>query len=205
MKLTTTLAEFIKSELYYNQSQYQDNHQITFYDNVIYKKVIDYDKEVSYILDKTIFYGLNSLSLDFKKAFITLFYNRVIKYQTIDLFTTKLFALVYPKINYINDLYNNYQYYLHANTNKTDSGNNTSTTKNNELYADLPQTQTDISLNIDSLSYATNTSLNKSSNVSDNTSQSNSSSFDVDNLTKYRLEIDEIFKELDKKLFSQFI
>lgn len=205
MKLTTTLAEFIKSELFYTQSQYQDNHQITFYDNFVYKKVIDYDKDIAYILDKTIFYGLDTLSLDFKKSFITLFYNRVIKFQTIDLFTAKLFGLLYPKINSINDFYTNYQSYLHATSTKTDNTKNTSTNKSNELYSDLPQTQTDISLNIECLPYATNTTLNKSSNVNDNNSVSNSSNFNVENLTKYRVEIENIFNELDKKLFSQFI
>lgn len=206
MKTTTTIAEYVKSELLnINFNFYTDNNLITFYDNLINQKLIKYDSDISYILSRTIFLGLDNLSLNFKKAFINRFYSRVIKFQTIELFSEKLFSELYPRINYLNELFDNSLNYINGKKISENVSNSEGENRNNQLYADLPQTQTDISLSIDSLDYATNTTLNKSKDTNNSNSINTQTDFNVDNLNKFNNEINIIFKELDKKLFSQII
>lgn len=206
MKTTTTIHNFILSELLNNGfNLYQDNHQIMFYNNLISQKIIKYDDDVKFLLEKTIFYGLSDVSLTFKKSFLARFENRVIRFQTIDLFSVKLFSFIFPKISYINNLFDNAENFMKEKSISNNNAKSTTLSKDNSLFADLPQTETNINLDVEGLPFATTTDLSKSKNenISENNSENNS--FNIENLTLYNEEVNKLFIELDIELFSQLI
>lgn len=211
MKYTITLADFFLSELKKTGFNfYSTQNEITFYneENQIHRKIILYDNDIKKIAQRTIFLGIEFLSAEvkenFEKAFLSRFYNREINQQTIESFSILLFSKILEKKDIITSLFDSTKFLENKSISNSKSDDN-NVSRNNLLNADLPQDKTDISLDVDSLEYANDTSLSKSTSKGGSQSSSDSSSFNFDNVEKLSIQIEELFNSFEKSLFMYVI
>lgn len=83
------------------------------------------------------------------------------------------------------------------------NNNSTSTNKSNSIYSNLPQNQVNMNLDIDTLDYADDNTISKSRATNSGTDRSTSSAYDIEALSKISALKEQIFKDMDKLLFSQ--
>ena len=211
------------------------------------RKVAQYDDDVQAVVNRTFFMNFklqnDKADLFFKRSFITRFLDREIANQTVDLFANHLVGQMITDEPFIINLYENMDKYLisyndNTNVNNTDSisdvknenETNSNATSNSDTHdgfnranADLPQDNTDLDLNKNSVDYANNTDVNrgynnnksntvnneqvntKSNTVSNDKTNSsgNATSYNADVLDKLNVQWDNLFNKYDKKLFLQ--
>ena len=180
-------------------------------------KVIDYDDEVKAVCRNTIFYGLDFLDTSvrdrFESEFLSRFLTRTIKFQTYEVFNWKLVAFTRGIKEIITDYYTNSDKYLKGNTVSTahseDENTAQSTSRTNSIDVNLPQDNTDLSLDKDTFDYADTTShdKSKSSDTSNGSSDTvnESNNFDIGRLNELKQYHDAMFMDLDRQLFSQML
>ena len=170
------------------------------------RKTLEYkDPYFIKLLQKNLFYGTSNINQRerFEREFLQRFINRVIKYQTIDLFETYLASFVSEYQELINYCYDKYDLLVTGQVETVSNNNSTSTNKSNSIYSNLPQNQINIDLNIDTLDYADDNTISKSRSTNSGTVESTSSAYDIDALTKISSLKEQIFKDMDSLLFSQ--
>lgn len=170
------------------------------------RKTLEYkDPYFIKLLQKNLFYGTSNINQRerFEREFLQRFINRVIKYQTIDLFETYLASFVSEYQELINYCYDKYDLLVTGQVETVSNNNSTSTNKSNSIYSNLPQNQINIDLNIDTLDYADDNTISKSRSTNSGTDKSTSSAYDIDALTKISALKEQIFKDMDSLLFSQ--
>lgn len=170
------------------------------------RKTLEY-KEPYFInmLRETLFYGTNNINNRerFEREFLQRFINRVIKYQTVDLFSTYLASFISEYQELINYTYDMYDLLVKGQVETISNNNSTSTNKSNSIYSNLPQNQINMNLDIDTLDYADDNTISKSRSTNSGTDKSTSRAYDIDALSKISVLKEKIFKDMDSLLFSQ--
>lgn len=207
MKTTTRLYDIIYGELESHRAEiYRSNNQIIFNQNNLMRKTLEY-KDTYFIkmLQETLFYGTSNINQRerFEREFLQRFINRVIKYQTVDLFSTYLATFVSEYQELINYCYDKYDMLVLGQVETVSNNNSTSTNKSNSIYSNLPQNKINMNLDIDTLDYADDNTISKSRAENSGTDKSTSSAYDIEALNKISALKEQIFKDMDSLLFSQ--
>lgn len=207
VKTTTRLYDVIFGELERHRAEiYRSNNQIIFNQNNLMRKTLEY-KDTYFIkmLQETLFYGTSNINQRerFEREFLQRFINRVIKYQTVDLFSTYLASFVSEFQELINYTYDKYDMLVTAQVETVSNNNSTSTNKSNSIYSNLPQNQINMNLDIDTLDYADDNTISKTRATNSGTDRSTSSAYDIEALNKISALKEQIFKDIDNLLFSQ--
>ena len=207
MKTTSRLYDIIYGELETHRAEiYRSNNQLIFNQNNLMRKTLEY-KDTYFIkmLQETLFFGTTPINQRerFEREFLQRFINRVIKYQTVDLFSTYLATFVSEYQEIINYCYDKYDMLVTGQVETVSNNNSTSTNKSNSIYSNLPQNQINMNLDIDMLEYADDNTISKSRNTNSGTDKSTSSAYDIDALSKISALKEQIFKDMDSLLFSQ--
>lgn len=207
VKTTTRLYDIIYGELDRHRVEiYRSNNQIIFNQANLMRKTLEYkDPNFIKMLQETLFYGTSNINQRerFEREFLQRFINRVIKYQTVDLFSTYLASFVSEYQELINYTYDKYDMLVTAQVETVSNNNSTSTNKTNSIYSNLPQNQINMNLDIDTLDYADDNTISKSRSTNSGTDRSTSSAYDIDALNKLSALKEQIFKDMDSLLFSQ--
>lgn len=214
-KTTTSLYYIITSEavnLGYNEFLSDNNNQLTFFDNNkrIMSQLCQYENErIIKACQNTIFYGLDVLTENrnrFEKEFINHFLQRNIKYQTYENSRNLLVSYCVRNLEMIKSIYDAESFILGKSlTENISTSSNENESRNNNLFSDLPQNNTNINLNVEGMDYATNTTISKgkSTGTGNTTSNATSKNYNIDTLEKVYTFKQRIFDELDVLLFSQ--
>ena len=207
MKTTSRLYDIIYGELDRHRVEiYRSNNQIIFNQANLMRKTLEYkDPNFIKMLQETIFYGTSNINQRerFEREFLQRFINRVIKFQTVDLFTTYLASFVSEYQELINYTYDKYDMLVTGQVETVSNNNSTSTNKTNSTYSNLPQNQINMNLDIDTLDYADDNTISKSRATNSGTDRSTSSAYDIEALSKISALKEQIFKDMDSLLFSQ--
>ena len=207
VKTTSRLYDIIYGELERHRVEiYRTNNQIIFNQANLMRKTLEYkDPNFIRMLQETLFYGTSNINQRerFEREFLQRFINRVIKYQTVDLFSTYLASFVSEYQELINYTYDKYDMLVTAQAETVSNNNSTSTNKSNSIYSNLPQNQINLNLDIDSLDYADDNTISKSRATNIGTDRSTSSAYDIEALNKISVLKEQIFKDMDNLLFSQ--
>lgn len=218
MKTTTRLYDIIYSMYNHIYGDFIQNNMIPYFE-VGFKfshKVLNYDKEIKTVCRNTIFYGLDFLGEardDFEAEFLAHFLSRVIKFQTYEVLNWRLASFTRGIKDILIDYYTSGAQYLQGASTSTshseDNSTSSSTSRSNTIDVNLPQNNTDMSLDKDTFDYADTTNHSKSKSDDSSSGASNStntsSNFDASRLAKLREFHDEIFRDLDRQLFSQVL
>lgn len=208
VKTTTRLYDIIYGELERHRAEiYRSNNQIIFNQNNLMRKTLEYkDPYFIKMLQETLFYGTSNINQRerFEREFLQRFINRVIKYQTFDLFSTYLASFISEYKELINYTYDKYDVLVTGQVDTVSNNNSTSTNKTNSIYSNLPQNQINMNLDIDTLDYADDNTITKSRGTNSGTDRSTSSAYDIEALSKISSLKEQIFKDMDSLLFSQF-
>ena len=170
------------------------------------RKTLEYkDPNFIKMLQETLFYATSNINQRerFEREFLQRFINRVIKFQTVDLFSSYLASFVSEYQELINYTYDKYDMLVTAQVETVSNNNSTSTNKTNSIYSNLPQNQINMNLDIDTLDYADDNTISKSRATNSGTDRSTSSAYDIDALNKISALKEQIFKDMDSLLFSQ--
>ena len=231
MKTTTRLYDVIYTTYNNIYGDFLRDNQIIYFNPELQfsHKVVDYDDEIKTVCRNTIFYGLdfldNTSRQRFEQEFLSRFLSRTIKFQTYELFNWELVAYLRGVKDIITDYYININKYIQGYSQTNDTGNSVlqgqmqgqgeTQTRDNNLAVTLPQDNTDLSLDKDSYDYADTTAHSKSkssstntqttNNTQDTTQQSESISYEVGRLFELQAYHDDLFKDLDRLLFSQIM
>lgn len=207
MKTTSRLYDIIYGELERNRAEiYRSNNQLIFNQNNLMRKTLEYkDPYFIKMLQETLFFGTSTINNRerFEREFLQRFINRVIKYQTVDLFSTYLASFLSEYQELINYCYDNYDKLVLGQVDTVSNNNSTSTNKSNSIYTNLPQNQINMNLDIDTLDYADDNTITKSRGTNSGTDNSTSSAYDIEALSKISVLKEQIFKDIDSLLFSQ--
>ena len=207
VKTTTRLYDIIYGELERHRAEiYRSNNQLIFNQANLMRKTLEYkDPNFIKMLQETLFYGTSSINQRerFEREFLQRFINRVIKYQTFDLFSTYLASFVSEYKELINYTYDKYDMLVTGQVDTVSNNNSTSTNKSNSIYSNLPQNQINMNLDIDTLDYADDNTISKSRATNSGTDRSTSSAYDIEALGKISALKEQIFKDMDSLLFSQ--
>ena len=222
----TTLFDVMRSELIQaglNEFVDEQGNLIFFNeDHQFMGKIFSYDEQVAKIVDKLFTgYGLDDPEFDthFKKGFLFRFLNRRIGRQTVDSFRMSLLSTFLTNQRYINHIYQDLDKYIHQQqdaTSMTDQINNqtndgTSLTDNRSAFANLPQNN--VQLDVDNTIMTTADDNTVSRNKQTNTQETNgrstantnseSRSYQLEQLFKTQGLEGQIYDEFDKKCFNQ--
>lgn len=231
MKTTTRLYDVIYTTYNNIYGDFLRDNQIIYFNPELQfsHKIVDYDDEIKTVCRNTIFYGLDFLDdtsrKRFEQEFLARFLSRTIKFQTYELFNWKLSAYLRGIKDIITDYYININKYIQGYSQTNDTGNSVlngqtqgqgeTLTRDNNLAVTLPQDNTDLSLDKDSYDYADTTAHSKSkssntntqttNNTQNTTQQSEAISYEVGRLFELQAYHDDLFKDLDRLLFSQIM
>ena len=207
VKTTSRLYDIIYGELERHRAEiYRSNNQIIFNQANLMRKTLEYkDPNFIKMLEVNLFYGTSTINQRqrFEREFLQRFINRVIKFQTVDLFSTYLASFVSEYQELINYTYDKYDMLVTGQVDTVSNNNSTSTNKTNSIYSNLPQNQINMNLDIDTLDYADDNTISKSRATNNGTDRSTSSAYDIDALNKISALKEQIFKDMDNLLFSQ--
>ena len=207
VKTTSRLYDIIYGELERHRAEiYRSNNQIIFNQANLMRKTLEYkDPNFIKMLEVNLFYGTSTINQRqrFEREFLQRFINRVIKFQTVDLFSTYLASFVSEYQELINYCYDKYDMLVTGQVETVSNNNSTSTNKTNSIYSNLPQNQINMNLDIDTLDYADDNTISKSRATNSGTDRSTSSAYDIDALSKISALKEQIFKDMDNLLFSQ--
>lgn len=207
MKTTSRLYDIIYGELECHRAEiYRSNNQLIFNQNNLMRKTLEYkDPYFINMLRETLFYGTTTINQRerFEREFLQRFINRVIKYQTVDLFSTYIATFVSEYQELINYCYDKYDLLVTGQVDTVSHNNSTSTNKSNSIYSNLPQNQINMNLDIDTLDYADDNTITKNRATNSGTDKSTSSAYDIEALSKISALKEQIFRDMDKLLFSQ--
>lgn len=224
--VTTSLYKFIQSELIkrgYNEFTDIDGNLVYFdEDHQFMTKILSYDRQVSEIIND-LFNGISLENDDyddhFKKSFLYRFVNRYINRQTIESFKLELLSTFLVNQDYINRVYTDLDLYINqksinesSNTqNNNQKVNGTTISDNRNAFANLPQSTVNLDVNNTVMQYPSDNTIsrNKQSNENQTVGESSginnseSKSYQLDELFKSNDILERIFDKFDKKCFLQ--
>lgn len=185
------------NQLYHNNPNYNISRMISNYE--------EDGNELTYLVQYYLTYGLQFLGDNrkrFEKELLSKFYNRKIKVQTIDLWNNLLVGFVSEHQDVIKNMYE-IDKWLKGQSNTRTTSDSQGENRTNNINSSQPQTQTNITLNQDSIDYADDLSINKGKSSNSNVSTYQSESHDLKTLIDYQKITNEFWNKLDLALFSQ--
>ena len=185
------------NKLYHNNPNYNISRMISNYQ--------EDGNELTYLVQYYLSYGLEFLGDNrkrFEKELLSKFYNRKIKVQTIDLWNNLLVGFVSEHQDVIKNMYETDKW-LKGQSNTRTTSDSQGENRTNNINSSQPQTQTNISLNQDSIDYADDLSINKGKSTNSNVSTYQSENHDLKTLIDYQKITNEFWNKLDLALFSQ--
>lgn len=185
------------NQLYHNNPNYNISRMISNYQ--------EEGNELTYLVQYYLTYGLQFLGDNrkrFEKELLSKFYNRKIKVQTIDLWNNLLVGFVSEHQDIIKNMYE-IDKWLKGQSNTRTTSDSQGENRTNNINSSQPQTQTNITLNQDSIDYADDLSINKGKSINSNVSTYQSESHDLKTLIDYQKITNEFWNKLDLALFSQ--
>lgn len=185
------------NQLYHNNPNYNISRMINNYQ--------EDGNELTYLVQYYLTYGLYFLGDNrkrFEKELLSKFYNRKIKVQTIDLWNNLLVGFVSEHQDVIKNMYE-IDKWLKGQSNTRTTSDSQSENRTNNINSSQPQTQTNITLNQDSIDYADDLSINKGKSINSNVSTYHSENHDLKTLIDYQKITNEFWNKLDLALFSQ--
>ena len=185
------------NQLYHNNPNYNISRMISNYQ--------EDGNELTYLVQYYLTYGLQFLGDNrkrFEKELLTKFYNRKIKVQTIDLWNNLLVGFVSEHQDVIINMYE-IDKWLKGQSNTRTTSDSQVENRTNNINSSQPQTQTNITLNQDSIDYADDLSINKGKSTNSNVSTYHSENHDLKTLIDYQKITNEFWNKLDLVLFSQ--
>ena len=185
------------NQLYYNNPNYNISRMISNYQ--------EEGNELTYLVQYYLTYGLQFLGDNrkrFEKELLSKFYNRKIKVQTIDLWNNLLVGFVSEHQDVIKNMYE-IDKWLKGQSNTRTTSDSQGENRTNNINSSQPQTQTNITLNQDSIDYADDLSINKGKSTNSNVSTYQSENHDLKTLIDYQKITNEFWNKLDLALFSQ--
>lgn len=232
-KHTTTLMEIIQSELQRNGfNEFVNDGKLTFYDQdfQFIQKVLRFDDDVKKIVDETFFKGfrLNNEKIDryFKEAFTTRFLDREIGRQTVEAFAGLVLYECLIREDYIHTVFGSDLYkYLENHVdftsdesqnqtyNNTSTSNGSNVSEDREATSSLPQSEMNINVDNDVLSFADDNTITKNKTTNEDETDNNSNSdttgnqkslqksYLMENLEKLYTMRERLFNDFDKKCF----
>ena len=207
VKTTSRLYDIIYGELERHRAEiYRTNNQIIFNQANLMRKTLEYkDPYFIKMLQETLFYATSNINQRerFEREFLQRFINRVIKYQTVDLFSTYLASFISEYQELINYTYDKFDMLVTGQVETVSNNNSTSTNKSNSIFSNLPQNQINMNLDIDTLDYADDNTISKTRATNSGTDRSTSSAYDIEALSKISALKEQIFNDMDSLLFSQ--
>lgn len=213
MKTTTTLEDILRNEA----SKYKDwddifnnkDGQLIRYGatNALIYQVATYTDMVSDLCNHAFFsgYTLSDQKADrfFKKMFVNRFLHREIGFQTVDIFRTRLIALLMQYEQYIVNTYQNYDKMFSGHGETTTKQNAEGLNKQRYAHVSLPQNNVNIDLNNDIAEYADINDLTNNSSNNSNNSNTVTDKFSPDVLSKLENVYQRLLNDFDRKLFLQ--
>lgn len=185
------------NQLYHNNPNYNISRMISNYE--------EDGNELTYLVQYYLTYGLQFLGDNrkrFEKELLSKFYNRKIKVQTIDLWNNLLVGFVSEHQDVIKNMYE-IDKWLKGQSNTRTTSDSQVENRTNNINSSQPQTQTNITLNQDSIDYADDLSINKGKSTNSNVSTYQSENHDLKTLIDYQKITNEFWNKLDLALFSQ--
>lgn len=185
------------NQLYHNNPNYNISRMISNYQ--------EEGNELTYLVQYYLTYGLQFLGDNrkrFEKELLSKFYNRKIKVQTIDLWNNLLVGFVSEHQDIIKNMYE-IDKWLKGQSNTITTSDSQGENRTNNINSSQPQTQTNITLNQDSIDYADDLSINKGKSTNSNVSTYQSENHDLKTLIDYQKITNEFWNKLDLALFSQ--
>ena len=185
------------NQLYHNNPNYNISRMISNYQ--------EEGNELTYLVQYYLTYGLQFLGDNrkrFEKELLSKFYNRKIKVQTIDLWNNLLVGFVSEHQDIINNMYE-IDKWLKGQSNTKTTSDSQGENRTNNINSSQPQTQTNITLNQDSIDYADDLSINKGKSTNSNVSTYQTENHDLKTLIDYQKITNEFWNKLDLVLFSQ--
>lgn len=185
------------NQLYHNNPNYNISRMISNYQ--------EDGNELTYLVQYYLTYGLQFLGDNrkrFEKELLSKFYNRKIKVQTIDLWNNLLVGFVSEHQDVIKNMYE-IDKWLKGQSNTRTTSDSQGENRTNNINSSQPQTQTNVTLNQDSIDYADDLSINKGKSINSNVSTYQSESHDLKTLLDYQKITNEFWNKLDLALFSQ--
>lgn len=185
------------NQLYHNNPNYNISRMISNYQ--------EDGNELTYLVQYYLTYGLQFLGDNrkrFEKELLSKFYNRKIKVQTIDLWNNLLVGFVSEHQDVIKNMYE-IDKWLKGQSNTRTTSDSQGENRTNNINSSQPQTQTNITLNQDSIDYADDLSINKGKSTNSNVSTYQSENHDLKTLIDYQKITNEFWNKLDLALFSQ--
>lgn len=185
------------NQLYHNNPNYNISRMISNYQ--------EDGNELTYLVQYYLTYGLQFLGDNrkrFEKELLSKFYNRKIKVQTIDLWNNLLVGFVSEYQDVIKNMYE-IDKWLKGQSNTRTTSDSQGENRTNNINSSQPQTQTNITLNQDSIDYADDLSINKGKSTNSNVSTYQSENHDLKTLIYYQKITNEFWNKLDLALFSQ--
>jgi hypothetical protein len=185
------------NQLYHNNPNYNISRMISNYQ--------EEGNELTYLVQYYLTYGLQFLGDNrkrFEKELLSKFYNRKIKVQTIDLWNNLLVGFVSEHQDIIKNMYE-IDKWLKGQSNTRTTSDSQGENRTNNINSSQPQTQTNITLNQDSIDYADDLSINKGKSTNSNVSTYQSENNDLKTLIHYQKITNEFWNKLDLALFSQ--
>lgn len=185
------------NQLYHNNPNYNISRMINNYE--------EDGNELTYLVQYYLTYGLQFLGDNrkrFEKELLSKFYNRKIKVQTIDLWNNLLVGFVSEHQDIIKNMYN-IDDWLKGKSNIKTTSDSQGENRTNNINSSQPQTQTNVTLNQDSIDYADDLSINKGKTSNSNVSTYLSENHDLKTLIDYQKITNEFWDKLDLALFSQ--
>lgn len=185
------------NQLYHNNPNYNISRMISNYQ--------EDGNELTYLVQYYLTYGLQFLGDNrkrFEKELLSKFYNRKIKVQTIDLWNNLLVGFVSEHQDVIKNMYE-IDKWIKGQSNTRTTSDSQGENRTNNINSSQPQTQTNITLNQDSIDYADDLSINKGKSTNSNVSTYQSENHDLKTLIDYQKITNEFWNKLDLALFSQ--
>ena len=185
------------NQLYHNNPNYNISRMISNYE--------EDGNELTYQVQYYLTYGLQFLGDNrkrFEKELLSKFYNRKIKVQTIDLWNNLLVGFVSEHQDIIVNMYR-IDDWLKSKSNTKTTSDSQGENRTNNINSSQPQTQTNVTLNQDSIDYADDLSINKGKTSNSNVSTYQSENHDLKTLIDYQKITNEFWDKLDLALFSQ--
>lgn len=155
-------------------------------------------------------YVLQSVEADryFKHLFIDRFLHRQIKFQTLDIFRAKATSLLASNDQYISELYDNFADLVRetGTSQSKSSSNSGKTNRERSADVDLPQDNTDLDLNDDTVEYANETHYRKGSEEGNTTGNEETTTqrVSIGNLKQMKDLFNELLDEMEPQLFMAF-
>ena len=208
MKITTTMYDYLHSELHNNgENEFFNQNQLTGFndDFAFIQRIMDYDEVVASIVNRRIFHGLSlakpEYDQSFKRMFVNRFLNRQIQTQTIDAFSAKVSYEFLQLTPYLNNLFENFDKYVTGQTDSHQVGAQDNQMDSRSAYQSLPQTVVHLDLNETIIDYADDNNVARTKMQNDTTTDSTNNVYSPDNLEKMQDVFDKVFRIFERKCF----